>query len=62
MFVHRLWIALLVVSLAVGGCARAAANAGGGPSPGATGPLLAFTATTLDGEPFDGMSPCRRAN
>jgi thiol-disulfide isomerase/thioredoxin len=52
---------LIAVVLALVGCGGAGPAAGPGPGSGAatptsTGPLLAFTATTLDGKPFDGRS------
>jgi thiol-disulfide isomerase/thioredoxin len=51
MWVRRMGVVLLVVVLAVGGCGRA------GPGKDlAAPPLLAFSATTLDGKPFDGLS------
>ena len=50
---------LAAVVLAVTGCAdpgRPSDTAGDPARPTTSGPLLAFTATTLDGRPFDGMS------
>jgi thiol-disulfide isomerase/thioredoxin len=55
----RFVVGLLAVVLAVTGCTRArqSGDTANDPSPPATsGPPLAFTATTLDGKPFDGMS------
>ena len=53
-------VVLAVAGSAVAGCAAPGGGAGRGPAqgaaPAATGPLLAFSATTLDGQPFDGMS------
>ena len=45
----------VVAVLALAGCAAPEAGSAP-PAPADTGPLLAFTATTLDGQPFDGMS------
>jgi thiol-disulfide isomerase/thioredoxin len=53
---RRLSVLLLAVAMAVTGCGRAQPAAGGQSTPTPTGPLLAFTATTLDGQAFDGMS------
>ena len=54
--VGLLWV-LLTVTVALAGCSQPS-QPSGGTQPAATsaGPLLAFTATTLDGESFDGMS------
>lgn len=54
---RRLGWLLVAAVLALAGCGDPApgGDAAGG-QPAATGPLLAFTATTLDGKPFDGMS------
>jgi thiol-disulfide isomerase/thioredoxin len=52
-------LALLVAAaLAIGGCGGSGGSGGtsGTASAAASGPLLAFTATTLDGKPFDGGS------
>jgi len=53
LFVRRMSWLLAVVMVALAGCGGAGDGSGERP---ATGPLLAFTATTLDGKPFDGMS------
>ena len=52
------WCAvLLTVTAALAGCSSPSPPSGGTqPAATSAGPLLAFTATTLDGEPFDGMS------
>jgi thiol-disulfide isomerase/thioredoxin len=47
---------LLVAVLAMAGCGGPSDNAAQPPTSAASGPLLAFTATTLDGKPFDGAS------
>jgi len=48
---------LTAVVLSVTGCAGPGrSSAGDPPRPTSSGPLLAFSATTLDGQPFDGMS------
>jgi thiol-disulfide isomerase/thioredoxin len=47
---------LLVAVLALAGCGGTGNATTHRPSPTASGPLLAFTATTLDGKPFDGTS------
>lgn len=55
MFLRRVACLLAVVVVALAGCGGpgpAQSDASGQPS----GPLLAFTATTLDGQAFDGMS------
>ena len=52
---RRVGLSLLLVLLALAGCGRS--DGGAAPPPTtAAGPLLAFTATTLDGAPFDGMA------
>ena len=48
-------VLLLIGALALAGCGRAGPG-GATPATSPTGSLLAFTATTLDGQPFDGMS------
>jgi thiol-disulfide isomerase/thioredoxin len=52
---RRLTVWLLLILVAASGCGRAAGDSGG-PASTPTGPLLAFTATTLDGKPFNGMT------
>jgi thiol-disulfide isomerase/thioredoxin len=47
---------LLVAVLALAGCGGASNSTAESPAPAASGPLLAFTATTLDGKAFDGAS------
>jgi len=48
---------LLVAVLAVAGCGGPAGDSSADrPGAVASGPMLAFTATTLDGKPFDGAS------
>ena len=54
MLVRKMGWLLAVVVLALAGCGGA--DDGPGARPATTGPPLAFTATTLDGKPFDGMS------
>jgi thiol-disulfide isomerase/thioredoxin len=49
------WLLALTV-LAVAGCGGSDPGGDTSPDPPATEQLLAFTATTLDGKPFDGMS------
>jgi thiol-disulfide isomerase/thioredoxin len=57
MIPRRLIAGVVAVLLAMAGCAApGGSGADRAPAPAATGPLLAFTATTLDGQPFDGMS------
>jgi len=54
---RRLGWLLVAAVLALAGCgAPAPGGDTAGDQPAATGPLLGFTATTLDGKPFDGMS------
>jgi thiol-disulfide isomerase/thioredoxin len=55
---HGLIGLIALALLGVTGCASpGGSGSGSGPAaPAATGPLLAFTATTLDGQQFDGMS------
>lgn len=55
--VRRLRWLLVVAVVVVAGCGGPAGGAADNPPAAASsGPLLAFTATTLDGKPFDGMS------
>ena len=58
MRVRRLYVLLIAAVFALVGCGAPAAgeSPGGRAAPTSAGPLLAFTATTLDGQPFDGMS------
>jgi thiol-disulfide isomerase/thioredoxin len=59
MFVRRMSAALvLLAGLVLAGCGGGGEPpAGGGATPvESAGPLLAFNATTLDGEPFDGLA------
>jgi thiol-disulfide isomerase/thioredoxin len=49
------WLLVAAVVLLVS-CGSPAGDTPGAPPATSTGPLLAFTATTLDGKPFDGMS------
>lgn len=56
MVARKLIGVVAVVLLAVAGCATPGSDAGATPAPTATGSLLAFTATTLDGRSFDGTS------
>jgi len=56
---RRLAVALVVVVLALTACASPRvdhSSAGPAPTTTAAGSLLAFTGTTLDGQPFDGTS------
>jgi thiol-disulfide isomerase/thioredoxin len=53
---HRLGWLLVAAVLALASCGDPAPGETAGDQPAATGPLLAFTATTLDGKPFDGTS------
>jgi thiol-disulfide isomerase/thioredoxin len=55
---RRMSVLLLVAALALAGCGRSgdAPSGGASPSAEANASLLAFTATTLDGAPFDGMT------
>jgi thiol-disulfide isomerase/thioredoxin len=53
---RRVGLSLLLVLLTLAGCGRPDAGAAPPPSTTAAGPLLAFTATTLDGASFDGMT------
>jgi thiol-disulfide isomerase/thioredoxin len=55
----RVGLLLLVIGLALVGCGRSGDGPSGGSSSASTtapASLLAFTATTLDGAPFDGMT------
>jgi len=47
---------LLVAVVALLGCGGPSNSAAAPPAPAVSGPQLAFTATTLDGKPFDGAS------
>jgi thiol-disulfide isomerase/thioredoxin len=53
---RRLTAVIVVAVLALAGCGAQPGSAVPPAAPAATGPLLAFTATTLDGAAFDGMS------
>jgi thiol-disulfide isomerase/thioredoxin len=59
MVVRRLICLFVVAVMAVAGCggnSGSTANAAAGPSSTPTGSPLEFTATTVDGKPFDGRS------